>query len=155
MVSFTTFDWNSLRKLRSTPLQSTIVMLATTVTVLITHDLAKGVVLGVLLSVLFFARKVGKMISVTERADSTEVARRYVVEGQLFFVSAELFAAGFEFHGHPAGVEIDMTGVRLWDLTAVGSLDKVVLRYRRRGATVEVVGLDEAGAALVARLGAA
>lgn len=154
MVSFTTFDWNSVRKLRSTPLQSTIVMLATTVTVLITHDLAKGVVLGVLLSVLFFARKVGKMIAVTERADSSETARRYVVEGQLFFVSAELFAAGFEFHGHPQSVEIDMSAVRLWDVTAVGALDKVVLRYRRQGAAVSVIGLDEAGSALVARLGA-
>jgi sulfate permease, SulP family len=155
MVAFTTFDWNSVRKLRSTPLQSTIVMLATTVTVLITHDLAKGVVLGVLLSVLFFARKVGKMIVVREREDSTQTARRYVVEGQLFFVSAELFAAGFEFHGHPQSVEIDMTAVRLWDVTAVGALDKVAARYRRQGAVVEVVGLDEVGAALVAKLGAA
>jgi SulP family sulfate permease len=153
MVSFTTFDWNSVLKLRSIPVQSSIVMLATTVTVLATHDLAKGVVLGVLLSVLFFARKVGKMISVTERAGGDAAHRLYVVEGQLFFVSAELFVAGFEFHGHPQRVEIDMTGVRLWDVTAVAALDKVVLRYQRQGARVEVIGLDDAGAALVARLG--
>jgi SulP family sulfate permease len=77
MVSFTTFDWSSVLKLRSTPPQSTIVMLATTATVLATHDLAKGVVLGVLLSVMFFARKVGKMILVEERSDSNESCRRY------------------------------------------------------------------------------
>jgi MFS superfamily sulfate permease-like transporter len=81
MVSFTTFDWSSVLKLRSIPAQSTIVMLATTLTVLATHDLAKGVVLGVLLSVLFFARKVGKMISVKERPDGEARHRRYVVEG--------------------------------------------------------------------------
>jgi SulP family sulfate permease len=153
MVSFTTFDWNSVLKLRSTPLQSTIVMLATTLTVA-THDLAKGVVLGVLLSVLFFARKVGKMIAVREHPDGEPGVRRYSVEGQLFFVSAELFVAGFEFHGHPERVEIDMSGVRLWDVTAVAALDKVVLRYRRQGARVEVVGLDAAGGALVSRLAA-
>jgi SulP family sulfate permease len=153
MVSFTTFDWNSVLKLRSTPLQSTIVMLATTVTVLATHDLAKGVVLGVLLSVLFFARKVGKMISVRELPPGDDAVRRYLVEGHLFFVSAELFAAGFEYHGHPERVEINMTGVALWDVTAVAALDKVVFRYRRQGARVDVIGLDEAGAALVARLG--
>jgi SulP family sulfate permease len=153
MVSFTTFDWNSVLKLRSTPVQSTIVMLATTLTVLATHDLAKGVVLGVLLSVLFFARKVGKMIAVTERADSDQAVRRYTVDGQLFFVSAELFVAGFEFHGHPERVEIDMSAVRLWDVTGVAALDKVVLRYRRQGARVDVVGLDESGLALVSRLG--
>jgi SulP family sulfate permease len=152
MVSFTTFDWSSVLKLRSIPVQSTIVMLATTLTVLATHDLAKGVVLGVLLSVLFFARKVGKMISVKERPDGEASHRRYVVEGQLFFVSAELFVAGFEFHGHPERVEIDMAGVRLWDVTAAAALDKVVLRYRRQGAKVEVVGLDPIGAALVERL---
>jgi SulP family sulfate permease len=154
MVSFTTFDWNSVLKLRSTPLQSTIVMLATTLTVLATHDLAKGVVLGVLLSVLFFARKVGKMIAVREHPDGEPGVRRYSVEGQLFFVSAELFVAGFEFHGHPERVEIDMSGARLWDVTAVAALDKVVLRYRRQGARVEVVGLDAAGEALVSRLAA-
>jgi SulP family sulfate permease len=152
MVSFTTFDWSSVLKLRSIPAQSTIVMLATTLTVLATHDLAKGVVLGVLLSVLFFARKEGKMISVKERPDGEARHRRYVVEGQLFFVSAELFVAGFEFHGHPERVEIDMTSVCLWDVTAAAALDKVVLRYRRQGAEVEIVGLDPAGAALVERL---
>ncbi|WP_454718892.1 SulP family inorganic anion transporter [Caulobacter segnis] len=154
MVSFTTFDWNSVLKLRSTPVQSTIVMLATTLTVLATHDLAKGVVLGVLLSVLFFARKVGKMISVRDISDGETGSWRYLVEGQLFFVSAELFVAGFEFHGPPERIEIDMSGVRLWDVTGVAALDKVVLRYRRQGARVEVVGLDESGLSLVSRLGA-
>jgi SulP family sulfate permease len=153
MVSFTTFDWSSVLKLRSTPPQSTLVMLATTATVLATHDLARGVVLGVLLSVLFFARKVGKMILVEERSDSNESCRRYRIQGQLFFVSSELFVAGFEFHGHPERVEIDMTGARLWDVTAVAALDKVVFRYRRQGADVEVLGLDDTGQALVARRG--
>ncbi|KRA64777.1 sulfate transporter [Caulobacter sp. Root655] len=153
MVSFTTFDWNSVLKLRSTPIQSSVVTLATTATVLVTHNLAKGVVLGVLLSLLFFARKVGKMVSVDALPGDDEDLRRYAVRGQLFFVSAELFVASFEFHGHPRRVEIDMSGAQLWDLTAVAAVDKVVFRYRRQGAEVVVTGMNAAAASLVDRVG--
>jgi len=153
MVSIKTFDWNSVTKLRSTPVQSTIVMLAVTVTVLVTHDLSKGVVLGVVLSVIFFARKVGKVLTVREIPTEDEGVRRYVVAGQIFFVSADLFAAAFEFHGKPRRVEIDLTGAHLWDLTAVAAVDKVVFRYRRQGAKVEVIGMNQAAATLVERVG--
>ena len=153
MVSIKTFDWGSVTNLRSTPVQSTIVMLAVTVTVLATHDLSKGVVLGVVLSVLFFARKVGKVLTVREIDTGDETVRRYVVSGQLFFVSADLFAAAFEFHGKPRRVEIDLTGAHLWDLTAVAAVDKVVFRYRRQGAEVEVIGMNQAAATLVERVG--
>jgi SulP family sulfate permease len=153
MVSIGTFDWNSILRLRTTPVQSSIVMLATTLTVVATHDLSKGVVLGVLLSVIFFARKVGKMVAVDEIVSEDETVRRYVVTGHLFFVSADLFAAGFEFHGHPDRIEIDMTGAHLWDLTAVSAVDKVVFRYRRQGAGVQVIGMNEAASTLVERVG--
>ena len=153
MVSIKTFDWNSVTKLRSTPVQSTLVMLAVTATVLATHDLSKGVVLGVVLSVVFFARKVGKVLSVREIPAEDETVRRYAVSGQIFFVSADLFAAAFEFHGKPRRVEIDLTGAHLWDLTAVAAVDKVVFRYRRQGAEVEVIGMNQAAATLVERVG--
>jgi SulP family sulfate permease len=153
MVSFKTFDWSSVTNIRSTPVQSTIVMLAVTGTVLATHDLSKGVVLGVVLSVIFFARKVGKVLSVREIDSGDEDVRRYVVSGQIFFVSADLFAAAFEFHGRPRRVEIDLTGAHLWDLTAVAAVDKVVFRYRRQGAEVQVIGMNQAAATLVERVG--
>lgn len=153
MVSVGTFDWGSVIRIRSMPLQSSIVMLATTVTVVLTHDLSKGVVLGVLLSAVFFMRKVGKTIAVEEVETAQEGVLRYRVKGQLFFASADVFAASFEHHGHPVRVEIDMTGVRIWDLTGVAALDKVVFRYRRQGAEVLVSGVDDAGRALVEQVG--
>lgn len=153
MVSIGTFNWRSILDLRTTPAQSSVVMIATTLTVVATHDLSKGVVLGVVLSVIFFARKVGKMVSVTEIPTDDETVRKYVVTGQLFFVSADLFAASFEFHGHPKRVEIDMTGAHLWDLTAVSTVDKVVFRYRRQGAQVDVIGMNDAALTLVERVG--
>jgi sulfate permease, SulP family len=152
MVSIGTFDWSSIRRLPQTPVQSSIVMVATTATVVATHDLSKGVVLGVLLSAVFFMRKVGKTIEVRE-VPSPEGELRYVVTGQLFFASADLFAASFEHHGHPRRVVIDMSDAHLWDLTGVAAVDKVVFRYRRQGAEVEVIGMNQAAQTLVDKVG--
>jgi len=152
MVSIGTFDWGSVRRLPSTPIQSSIVMVATTVTVVLTHDLSKGVVLGVLLSAIFFMRKVGKTV-VVEEVEAPEGELRYRVTGQIFFASADVFAATFEHHGHPTRVEIDLSGAHLWDLTGVAAVDKVVFRYRRQGAEVIVTGMTEAETTLVERVG--
>ncbi len=152
MVSVGTFDWSSVTKIRSIPFQSSIVMLATTVTVVVTHDLSKGVVLGVVLSAIFFMRKVAKTI-VVEPVEAAPEVLRYRVTGQLFFASADVFAASFEHHGHPKRVEIDMTEAHLWDRTGVSALDKVVFRYRGQGAEVEVLGVNEASRTLVDRVG--
>jgi len=153
MVSVGTFDWSSIRKLRTIPAQSSLVMVATTVTVVATHDLSKGVMLGVLLSAIFFMRKVGKTIVVTEIETPEDGLLRYRVTGQLFFASADLFAASFEHHGHPRRVEIDMSGAHLWDLTGVAAVDKVVFRYRRQGAEVVVEGMNAASRTLIAQVG--
>ncbi|MGV8928240.1 MAG: SulP family inorganic anion transporter [Brevundimonas sp.] len=153
MVSVGTFDWTSVLKLRSTPIQSSIVMLATTGTVVATHDLSKGVVLGVILSAIFFMRKVGKTIEVEEIETPEEGVLHYRVRGQLFFASADFFAAAFEYHGHPRRVEIDMTGAHLWDLTGVAAVDKVVFRYRKQDAEVRVIGMNRASQTLVDKVG--
>jgi sulfate permease, SulP family len=153
MVSVGTFDWGSVVKLRSTPFQSSIVMIATTATVVLTHDLSKGVMLGVVLSAIFFMRKVGKTI-VVEEVETPETGHlSYRVTGNLFFASADVFAASFEHHGHPTRVEIDMSNAHLWDLTGVAAVDKVVFRYRRQGAEVRVTGMSQASRTLVERVG--
>lgn len=153
MVSVGTFDWGSIRNLRSNPVQSSIVMVATTMTVVATHDLSKGVVLGVLLSAVFFMRKVGKTIAVVEIETAEPGLLRYRVTGQLFFASADVFAASFEHHGQPTRVEIDLTDAHLWDLTGVAALDKVVFRYRRQGAAVDVIGMTLAERTLIEKVG--
>ena len=153
MVSIGTFDWGSVLKLRATPVQSSIVMGVTTAAVVATHDLSKGVVLGVILSAIFFMRKVGKTIVVTEIDTPEEGLLLYRVSGQLFFASADLFAASFEHHGHPRRVEIDMTDAHLWDLTGAAAVDKVVFRYRRQGAEVSLIGMNAASTTLIDRVG--
>jgi sulfate permease, SulP family len=152
MVSIGTFNWAWLRNLRVYPKSATIVMMATVAVVVGTHNLALGVGVGVLLSALFFARKVSQLLEVSSEllADGTE--RIYRVRGQLFFVSANGFADAFDFREALTKVRIDVTHAHFWDLTAINALDKVVLKYRREGASVEITGLNEASKTIVDRL---
>ena len=153
MVSIGTFNWGSIRNLREHPRSSSLVMITTVVVTVATHDLAKGVGAGVLLSALFFARKVGRVLHVGSTLAADGDRRDYVVTGQVFFASADSFIAGFDFKEVLANVSIDVSRAHFWDLTAVGALDKVVLKFRREGTVVEIIGMNEASATIVDKLG--
>ncbi|MDH5823358.1 SulP family inorganic anion transporter [Luteimonas sp. RD2P54] len=153
MVSIGTFSWRSVADLRTYPKSSSLVMIATVVVTVLTHDLAKGVLTGVLLSALFFARKVGQVLHVGSVPAEGGAARHYTVTGQVFFASAERFIAAFDFGEVLDRVRIDVSGAHFWDLSAVGALDKVVIKFRREGTEVELAGMDEASRTLVDRLG--
>ncbi|MDX0994227.1 STAS domain-containing protein [Sinorhizobium medicae] len=151
MVSIGTFSWRSILDLRRNPLPSSVVMLATVVTTVGTHDLAKGVLVGVLLSGVFFAGKVARLFHVRSILDESGRERTYHVDGQIFFASTEGFVGAFDFAEPLDKVVIDVSEAHLWDITAVGALDKVVLKYRRHGVAVEVIGLNEASAHMLDR----
>ena len=151
MVSIGTFSWDSLRKLREHPPSSSIVMIATVVVTVATHDLAKGVFVGVLLSGIFFAHKVGRVLRVDRNLSDDGRTRTYSVVGQVFFASAETLTAAFDFKEVIDQVVIDVSRAHFWDITAVSALDKVVLKFRREGAGAEVIGLNEASATMVDR----
>ncbi len=153
MVSIGTFSWSSILDLRTHPKSSSIVMLGTVVVTVFTHDLAKGVLTGVLLSALFFARKVGQVLHVDSTVNADGSERTYAVTGQVFFASANDFVSRFDFREVLERVVIDVSDAHFWDLSAVGALDKVVLKFRREGSTVEVIGLNAASATMVDRLG--
>ncbi|MDX9718932.1 SulP family inorganic anion transporter [Thauera sp. WH-2] len=151
MVSIGTFDWNSIRKLRENPPSSSIVMLATVAVTVATHDLAQGVLVGVLASGFFFAHKVGRILHIRSAAEDEGRQRRYTVSGQVFFASADNFVAAFDFKEVIDKVVIDVSRAHFWDITAVSALDKAVVKFRREGTEVEVVGLNEASATMVDR----
>jgi SulP family sulfate permease len=153
MVSVSTFSWTSFRDLVHHPKVSSLVMLATVVVTVATSDLAAGVVVGVLLSGVFFAFKVTRLMAVTSTYDPTTDIRSYTVSGQVFFASAEMFADSFDLRDTAANVRIDLTSAHLWDVTAVGALEGVVTRMRRHGTRVELIGLNQASAVLVDRHG--
>lgn len=155
MVSIGTFSWTSVKNLKSHPKSSSLVMIVTVAVVVVTHDLAQGVFIGVLLSALFFARKVSQLL-VTKSdpaiTDSDGTKRSYHVLGQVFFASADQFIAAFDFKEVLEQVTIDLTQAHFWDLSAIAALDKVVLKFRREGTEVILLGLNDASATLVDRL---
>ncbi|MBJ6123276.1 SulP family inorganic anion transporter [Sphingomonas mollis] len=151
MVSISTFSWGSLRDLGRHPKVSGIVMLATVAVTVATHDLSAGVIVGVLLSGVFFAFKVTRLMDVAVEYDAATDTRLYHVSGQIFFASADIFADRFDLRDTARRARIDLTHAHLWDITAVGALEDVVSKMRRHAMTVEVVGLNEASAILVDR----
>jgi SulP family sulfate permease len=152
MVSIGTFSWASFKNLRVHPKSTSLVMIATVLVVVWSHNLALGVGVGVLLSALSFARKVAQIIRVSSEYDAATETRTYMVQGQVFFASSPEFLAAFDFKEAAARVRIDVSRAHFWDLTSVGALDKVVLKFRREGAEVEILGLNEASTTIVDRL---
>ncbi|WP_027134116.1 SulP family inorganic anion transporter [Geminicoccus roseus] len=153
MVSIGTFSWQSIKNLRTHPRSSSVVMLATVAGVVITHNLAIGVVIGVLLSGIFFAWKIAQIFRVTSTLSPDGSERTYVVEGQVFFASADDFAAAFDFRESLEKVTIDVSRAHIWDISSVAALDRIILKFRREGAEVVMVGLNKASETIVDRLG--
>ena len=151
MVSINTFSWGSLARLRTNPWPSSVVMLATVGTVVVTRDLSRGVLVGVLLSGVFFAGKVSRLSRITSELSTDRRTRTYVVEGQVFFASAGTFADAIDVAEAVERIVIDVSNAHFWDISAIGALDRVVLKAQRHNRAVEVIGLNAASATMVER----
>lgn len=153
MVSIGTFNWRSIQRIPQNPLSSNIVMIATVAVVVWSHNLAYGVGVGVLLASLFFANKISHFMYSDSNLDEQRSVRTYRFHGQIFFNSAEKFLALMNFKEAVEKVVIDLSRAHFWDISAVYSLDMAVVKFRREGAEVEVIGLNEASETIVDRFG--
>jgi SulP family sulfate permease len=152
MVSIGTFSWSSIKNLKDHPRSSSIVMIATVIGVVYTHNLAIGVLIGVLLSAIFFAWKIAQIFRITSVLSSDGNHRTYKVEGQVFFASVADFNNAFDFKEALDKVTIDVSQAHIWDISSVAALDMIVLKFRREGAEVEILGLNQASETIVDRL---
>ena len=152
MVSISTFNWGSIINIGKFPKNETAVMITTVFITVLTRNLAIGVLIGVAMSAIFFSRKIANLIHVDSYFKEENNERLYSVNGQVFFVSVDSFLSAFDFREKLNKVIVDLTYAHLWDHSAVDAVDKVVLRYRKRGVKVELIGLNEASATLLERL---
>ena len=152
MVAIGTFSWSSIKALTVHPRSSSIVMIATVVTVVYTHNLAIGVLVGVLLSGIFFAGKIAQLFNVRSETNAAGSVLTYYIEGQLFYGSVEDFMDAFDFKAAPEKVVIDVSRAHIWDISSVQALDMAILKFRRDGSEVEVVGMNDATETLVDKL---
>ena len=156
IVSVLTFDWHSIRlsTLRRMPKSETTVMLATVVVVVFTHNLAIGVVVGVLVAMVAFARRVAHLVNVERTLDLDENVPTafYTVTGALFFASSNDLTTLFEYADDPDRVVIDMSASHIWDASTVAALDSITNKYERHGKRAVIVGMNEASTDIHARL---
>ncbi|MCV9884445.1 SulP family inorganic anion transporter [Metabacillus halosaccharovorans] len=141
MVSIGTFDWSALKTLHKVPLTDTLVMVVTVITVIMTHDLSKGVLVGIILSAIFFAAKISK-VKITALSSGQSDKKIYRVTGQLFFASVADFLESFDYKEDVKEVDLDLTNAHLWDDSAVGAIDKIVLKYHQNGVKVNLIGVN-------------
>ncbi|WP_424919993.1 SulP family inorganic anion transporter [Streptomyces sp. wa1064] len=154
MVSFATFDWHSIAPgtLRRMPVGEIAVMLITVACVVITHNLAVGVVVGSVTAMVVFARRVAHLAEVTAVIDPDRTTVVYRVTGELFFASSNDLSGRFDYAGDPDRVVIDLSSAHIWDASSVAALDVIRAKYAQRGKTVEITGLNGPSARLHERL---
>ena len=144
MVSIGTFSWTSLKDLKTNPKSSSIVMIATVIVVVWTHNLAYGVFTGILIGSLFLAQRLSRFMYIKSDYDEASDTRTYYVVGQVFFNSSEKFISYFDFREAVDNIVIDVKRSHFYDITSVAALDKVVIKLRREGADVKIIGLNSA-----------
>ncbi|WP_165063249.1 SulP family inorganic anion transporter [Marisediminicola senii] len=157
MVSVGTFDWHSVRlsTLKRMPKSETTVMLATVAAVVITHNLAIGVILGVVVAMIAFARRVAHFATVERVVDTSPEGvdtAHYTVTGELFFASSNDLTTQFDYADDPAHVVIDMSASHVWDASSVATLDAITTKYARHGKSATIIGMNSASAAIHDRL---
>lgn len=154
MVSVATFDWHSVKPstLRRMPRSETTVMVATVAVVVITHNLAIGVIVGVLVAMVLFARRVAHLTEVEDVEAIDEHTHVYRVTGELFFATSNDLYTQFDYVDAPQHVVIDLSEAHVWDASTVAALDAIRRKYESTGRTVEIRGLNEASARMHDRL---
>jgi SulP family sulfate permease len=154
MVSVGTLDWHSIhpRTLRRMPKSETLVMLSTVAVVVATHNLAIGVVAGVLVAMVLFARRVAHLTDVQDVAVLDEHTHLYKVTGELFFATSNDLYHQFDYVGAPQNVVIDLSEAHIWDASTVAALDSITRKFESRGKNVSITGLNDASATMHARL---
>ncbi|MGF1735709.1 SulP family inorganic anion transporter [Photobacterium satsumensis] len=142
MVSISTFSWTSIIDIKHHPLNANAVMISTVVSVVLTHNLAIGVAVGVVVSTVFYANHSRKIMKVTDDVVVHNAHTIHKVHGQIFFASAYNFIDMFNFNHPTKYITIDLSDAHFWDITAVGALDKVIIKFMEAGSVVDVVGMN-------------
>ncbi|MGE4384048.1 MAG: SulP family inorganic anion transporter [Arcobacter sp.] len=153
MVSISTFNWTSITELKTLPFSTNLVMLSTVAITVYTHNLAMGVLTGVLLASLFFANKISHFMYNETFYNEDKSVKTYKFVGQVFFNSADRFYEMINFKEDVKKVIIDVTRAHFWDISAVYALDKSVIKLRKEGKEVEIIGQNEATKTIIDRFG--
>lgn len=144
VVAVKTVNWHSLQPatLKRMPWSETLVMVLTVAVTVWTGNLAIGVLVGVILAMMLFARRIAHVIHAERHLSDDGEQVNYTVRGPLFFGSSNDLFEHFNYGHDPKAVTIDLTHAQIWDASSVAALDAIEYRYQRHGAKVTFIGLD-------------
>ena len=148
-VSVSTFDWDSLRRLTRMPRTDALVIVLVVAIVVATNNLAYGVVVGLVLTAIFFAMQMSKIKVEQQRSGNTIL---YQINGQIFFASTESLISAFDFHTDAQYIQLDFSQAHLWDESAATTCKKIITKFESNGKQVTINGLDESSNLLITTL---
>jgi SulP family sulfate permease len=131
MVVLGTFEWSSLRIMGKIPRTDAFVLILVSGVTVVT-DLAFAVVVGVIVSALFFAWEHAKHINV-KSYDDEKGSRVYELNGPLFFGSVKNFLELFSPENDPNDVIIEFQNSRVADHSAIEAIDNLAEKYIKAG----------------------
>jgi sulfate permease, SulP family len=154
VVAYSTFDWGSVSPahLKRLPRSETTVMVVTVVLTVATNNLSIGVISGVVVAALLFARRVAHLVTVDRLPDPDGSSCLYIVHGEVFFASEQELIDSFSYAHDPPRVIVDFSRAHLWDAAAIAALDEIGAQYAKRGVAIEIAGLNEPSEELHERL---
>lgn len=142
MVAFGTFEWASLKIFNKVPKKDIFLVIIVSLITVLLHNLALAVLVGVILSALFFAWESAKRIRARKHIDENGV-KHYEIYGPLFFASTTNFAEKFDVINDPEEIIIDFQDSRVADMSAIEALNNLTERYRKVGKKVHLRHLSK------------
>ncbi len=137
MVAIGTFEWASLKIFNKVPKKDIFLVIIVAAITVILHNLALAVLVGVILSALFFAWESAKRIRARKHIDENGV-KHYEIYGPLFFASTTNFAEKFDVINDPEEIIIDFKDSRVSDMSAIEALNALTERYNKVGKKVHL-----------------
>jgi len=150
MVAVGTFDWQSVKDIHKYPISDSVVMIATVVVVLLTHNLALGVMVGIVISTVVLGWKMARLTIVREEESDRIV---YYINGPLFFATTTAFVNAFHYEGEQMTIVIDFSNSYVWDQSAMLAVAKVVGKYENNNKKVVLQGMNSATQKAMGRIG--
>lgn len=143
IVAVKTVNWHSVlpTTLRRIPFCETLVMITTITVTVYTGNLALGVVLGVILAIIIFTRRISHLIQATRQLAEDGRSVTYYVSGTLFFASSNDLSECFQYADDPPAVTIDLSAAQICDASSVAALDAIEYRYHRYHIKLTISGL--------------
>ncbi|WP_052253457.1 SulP family inorganic anion transporter [Staphylococcus shinii] len=140
MVSVGTFNWRSFKFIKKAPRTDALVMILTVAIVLITSNLALGVIVGIIVSALCFATKIS---NISVQYEEINHAIHYNIKGQIFFVSIDSLMNQLDLELHDKTIYLNFKEAHLWDDSAVNAIDTLIENYHKKNNKIYVQHLNK------------